>query len=247
MLGHVTSSYRSAALGPDLRARAGQGRSRPDRRAGARAAGRPRRRGDDRRVRAVRPGEPAPRRGAGRMTTTDRRERSASWGRCHRCRCVRTRSMPRCSHGSATPWPPCRRRSRTPSPPRPTARATSCGSVRTSGWSSRRRAHRRRSPPPSKPPSAPPPATRSSRPSTSPRTGSASRSPVPGAADLLASGCALDLERGLPVGGCAQTLLARANVVLWHVADDPEPVYRVLVRPSFVRYLVAWLRDALEA
>jgi sarcosine oxidase subunit gamma len=69
----------------------------------------------------------------------------------------------------------------------------------------------------------------------------------PGAADLLASGCALDLERGLPVGGCAQTLLARANVVLWHVADDPEPVYRVLVRPSFVRYLVAWLRDALEA
>ena len=69
----------------------------------------------------------------------------------------------------------------------------------------------------------------------------------PGAADLLASGCALDLERGLPVGGCAQTLLARANVVLWHVADDPTPVYRVLVRPSFVRYLLGWLRDALEA
>ncbi len=69
----------------------------------------------------------------------------------------------------------------------------------------------------------------------------------PGAVDLLASGCALDLERGLPVGGCAQTLLARANVVLWHVADDPEPRYVVLVRPSFVRYLVAWLRDALEA
>jgi sarcosine oxidase, subunit gamma len=69
----------------------------------------------------------------------------------------------------------------------------------------------------------------------------------PGAADLLASGCALDLERGLSVGACAQTLLARANVVLWHVTDDPEPRYRVLVRPSFVRYLVAWLRDALEA
>jgi sarcosine oxidase subunit gamma len=69
----------------------------------------------------------------------------------------------------------------------------------------------------------------------------------PGAVDLLASGCALDLERGLPVGGCAQTLLARANVVLWHVADDPTPVYRVLVRPSFVRYLLGWLRDALEA
>jgi sarcosine oxidase subunit gamma len=68
-----------------------------------------------------------------------------------------------------------------------------------------------------------------------------------GAADLLASGCALDLERGLLPGGCAQTLLARANVVLWHVADAPEPVYRVLVRPSFVRYLWTWLRDALEA
>jgi sarcosine oxidase subunit gamma len=69
----------------------------------------------------------------------------------------------------------------------------------------------------------------------------------PGARDLLASGCAIDLERGLPVGGCAQTLLARANVVLWHVADDPTPRYRLLVRPSFVRYLLDWLRDALEA
>ena len=69
----------------------------------------------------------------------------------------------------------------------------------------------------------------------------------PGARDLLASACAIDLERGLPVGGCAQTLLARANVVLWHVADDPTPRYRLLVRPSFVRYLLDWLRDALEA
>ena len=59
----------------------------------------------------------------------------------------------------------------------------------------------------------------------------------PDALDLLAAGCALDLERALPVGACAQTLLARANVVLWHVGDDPEPRYRVLVRPSFVRYL----------
>ena len=69
----------------------------------------------------------------------------------------------------------------------------------------------------------------------------------PDALELLAAGCALDLERALPVGACAQTLLARATIVLWHVADDPEPRYRVLVRPSFVRYLVAWLRDALEA
>jgi len=69
----------------------------------------------------------------------------------------------------------------------------------------------------------------------------------PAALELLAAGCALDLERALPVGACAQTLLARATIVLWHVADDPEPRYRVLVRPSFVRYLVAWLRDALEA
>ena len=69
----------------------------------------------------------------------------------------------------------------------------------------------------------------------------------PGAAELLAHGCALDLERGLPAGACAQTLAARANVVLWHVTDRPGPVYRLLVRPSFLRYLVAWLRDALEA
>jgi sarcosine oxidase subunit gamma len=69
----------------------------------------------------------------------------------------------------------------------------------------------------------------------------------PDALEVLAAGCALDLERAMPVGACAQTLLARANVVLWHVADDPAPRYRVLVRPSFVRYLVAWLRDALEA
>lgn len=69
----------------------------------------------------------------------------------------------------------------------------------------------------------------------------------PGALELLAAGCALDLERALPAGACAQTLLARANVVLWHVTDGPAPRYVVLVRPSFVRYLVAWLRDALEA
>ena len=71
------------------------------------------------------------------------------------------------------------------------------------------------------------------------------------ATDLLAHGCSLDLHpRAFGVGRCAQTMLARAQVVL--IAGDPvaeggrpdEPVYRVLVRASFARYLAEWLLDA---
>jgi sarcosine oxidase, subunit gamma len=58
--------------------------------------------------------------------------------------------------------------------------------------------------------------------------------------ELLAFGCALDLSR-LTIDRCAQTMLARANVVLW--ASDVDEL-RVLVRPSFARYLVAWFTDA---
>jgi sarcosine oxidase subunit gamma len=59
----------------------------------------------------------------------------------------------------------------------------------------------------------------------------------PRAWDLLAHGCALD---GVAPGHCAQTLLARAGVILWGLEDG----YRVLVRSSFARYLAAWLDDA---
>ena len=61
------------------------------------------------------------------------------------------------------------------------------------------------------------------------------------ARDVLAHGCALDLDRQLGVGRCAQTALGRAQVVLWR--RDPDE-YRVLVRSSFAGYLATWLLDA---
>lgn len=65
------------------------------------------------------------------------------------------------------------------------------------------------------------------------------------ARDLLSFGCALDLDpRTFGPGSCAQTLVARAGVILWLVADDPVPTYRLLVRPSFAAYLQTWLNDA---
>jgi sarcosine oxidase subunit gamma len=67
----------------------------------------------------------------------------------------------------------------------------------------------------------------------------------PRARDLLAFGCSLDLhERHFKPGMCAQTLLARANVIIVPVGPAVEPAFRVLVRPSFAAYLAAWLTDA---
>jgi len=64
----------------------------------------------------------------------------------------------------------------------------------------------------------------------------------PGAAGVLARGCALDLHDSVfPPGRCAQTLVARAQVILLRTGDD---AFRLLVRPSFAPYLRAWLRDA---
>ncbi len=64
----------------------------------------------------------------------------------------------------------------------------------------------------------------------------------PGAAGVLARGCALDLHPSVfPPGRCAQTMVARAQVILLRTGDD---VFRLLVRPSFAPYLRAWLRDA---
>ena len=61
------------------------------------------------------------------------------------------------------------------------------------------------------------------------------------ARDVLAHGCALDLHpRVFGPGQCAQTLLARAGVLL--VADDDA--WRIGVRSSFARYLASWLLDA---
>ena len=65
----------------------------------------------------------------------------------------------------------------------------------------------------------------------------------PGARELLESGCPIDLHpRAFRAGSCAQTLLARANVLLHQAGDEPR--YRIWIRPSFARYLAAWLTDA---
>ena len=69
------------------------------------------------------------------------------------------------------------------------------------------------------------------------------------ARDVLAHGCALDLDaKVFPAGRCAQTRLALANVVLVAPGDQPdfahEPVFELLVRTSFAGYVNAWLADA---
>jgi sarcosine oxidase subunit gamma len=66
----------------------------------------------------------------------------------------------------------------------------------------------------------------------------------PAAPDVLAKGCALDLHpRAFTSGRCAQTLVARAQVILEQ--RDAAPTYRLLVRGSFSDYLATWLLDAM--
>jgi heterotetrameric sarcosine oxidase gamma subunit len=62
---------------------------------------------------------------------------------------------------------------------------------------------------------------------------------------VLAQGCSLDLHPAVfEPGRCAQTLLARVQVILFR----PElAVWWILVRPSFAPYLRAWLDDARQA
>ena len=63
------------------------------------------------------------------------------------------------------------------------------------------------------------------------------------ARELLMKGCAVDLHpRAFEPGRCAQTTLARAQVVL--LARTPEPAYWVFVRASFAEYVAEWLLDA---
>lgn len=64
------------------------------------------------------------------------------------------------------------------------------------------------------------------------------------ARDLLAHGCALDLHpQAFGTGTCAQTLLARTQVVLV-ARDADEPEFWLLCRSSFADYVAAWLLDA---
>jgi sarcosine oxidase, subunit gamma len=65
----------------------------------------------------------------------------------------------------------------------------------------------------------------------------------PSAKELLAKGCSLDLDpQTWGVGSCAQTLLARAQVIL----HERTATTGLLVRPSFADYLVDWLLDAAD-
>jgi sarcosine oxidase subunit gamma len=66
----------------------------------------------------------------------------------------------------------------------------------------------------------------------------------PRAKEVLSKGCALDLHpRVWRPGMCAQTMLARAQVILHERSDSTG----ILVRPSFAEYLVDWLIDASGA
>ena len=67
----------------------------------------------------------------------------------------------------------------------------------------------------------------------------------PKARDVLASCCALDLHpRVFGPGQCAQTLVAKSQVLLSQV--DEAPTYRLFVKPSLVSYVVSWLADGIE-
>ena len=69
----------------------------------------------------------------------------------------------------------------------------------------------------------------------------------PSARDVLAKGCPLDLHpRSFTPGSCAQSLLAKAPVLIHLVEDDPAagPSFEVYVARSFAQYLWAWLEDA---
>ena len=65
----------------------------------------------------------------------------------------------------------------------------------------------------------------------------------PRARDLLAKGCSLDLHpRVFSPGCCAQSHLAKAQVVLHQVSG--APAFDLYVLRSFADYLWAWLEDA---
>jgi sarcosine oxidase subunit gamma len=69
----------------------------------------------------------------------------------------------------------------------------------------------------------------------------------PNARDVLAKGCPLDLHpRAFAPGSCAQSLLAKASVLLHLLDDDARrgPTFDLYVARSFAHYLFAWLEDA---
>ena len=62
-----------------------------------------------------------------------------------------------------------------------------------------------------------------------------------GIRDLLARGCSLDLHPSKWANGaCAQTMLAKAPIILQQRGETT----RIFIRPSFADYLVEWLLAA---
>ena len=68
----------------------------------------------------------------------------------------------------------------------------------------------------------------------------------PRARALLARGCTLDLHpRAFAPGQCAQTLVAKASVLIHRPRGAGDSTaFELLVRRSFAEYLWLWLRDA---
>lgn len=66
------------------------------------------------------------------------------------------------------------------------------------------------------------------------------------AREILAKGCTLDFHpRAFEAGRCAQTLVARAQVIIQLVDGGPASAdFRLFVRGSFAQYLAGWLVDA---
>jgi sarcosine oxidase, subunit gamma len=66
-----------------------------------------------------------------------------------------------------------------------------------------------------------------------------------GARDVLAHGIPIDLDqRRFPPATCAQTLLAKSQVIIER-RDDGE-AFRLFVRSSLARYVADWLLDAAQ-
>ncbi len=65
------------------------------------------------------------------------------------------------------------------------------------------------------------------------------------ARDLLMKGCPLDVHRReFKPGDCAQSVLAKAIIILHQTSD--APAYDIYVERSFADYLWTWLEDAAE-
>ena len=63
------------------------------------------------------------------------------------------------------------------------------------------------------------------------------------ARDVLMKGCPLDVHpRAFKPGMCAQSLLAKATIILHQTSD--APAYDIYVERSFADYLWSWLEDA---